>query len=112
MAIPSTFLESRYARSIRFERAIHDVAQIAREILRCSDPAQSSFSACAAARLKRAPRAERGGQPRGHLRVLRIEFEHGVGEEGEARAVSTIELSLIVLRKAANPNRVRTPDAR
>src|SRR6185369_7550637 len=96
------FLELRARRSSGSERTIDDVAQIARKILRRSDTAQCDLGAPASRRLEGAPRAERGAQSCCNLRVLRIEFEHRVGEELEARAIGTVELRLIGLRKAAD----------
>ena len=45
--------------------------------------------------LERPPRAHRGQQPRGDLRVGRVEVEHDLFEELIARAVGAVELRLI-----------------
>ena len=46
-------------------------------------------------RLQRAPRAQRGEQARGDLRVRRIERQHDFGEQFITRAVDPIELRLV-----------------
>src|SRR5438477_492609 len=85
----------------RLERSVDDVAQIARKICRRDAP-QRGLGAPTTHRLERPPRAERGCQPCGHLRVFLIEFEQDVGDEFEARSVRPIELRGIALGKAAD----------
>ncbi len=56
----------------------------------------------AAAGLEHAPALERGEQPRRHLRVLRIERQHGVDDEIVARAVGAVELLLVRQREGVH----------
>ena len=59
---------------------------------------------------ERAPGAECAHQPSGDLRILRIEFEHDIGDEIVARAVEAVELGMVGLRERpdqrAHPVRV------
>ena len=70
-------------------------------------------------RLEHAPALERGEKPRGDLRILRIEREHGVDQEIVAGAVGAVELRLVRHRERADQRahaigigESRTPDAR
>ena len=61
----------------------------------------------AAPGFERAPGAERVVKPRRDLRVLRVEREHGVGDEIVAGAVGAVELGLVGLRKGADQRATR-----
>ena len=69
------------------ERARDDIVNVARQRRCRRHAAQSRFRLSAPLGFERAPGAECAHQPSGDLRILRIEFEHDIGDEIVARAV-------------------------
>src|SRR5262249_47275021 len=84
------------------QRPADDVADVPRQAFARRPPFERRFGAGAPAGLERAPALEGGEQPCRHLRVLLVERQHGVGDEGVAGAVGPIELALVRLREGAD----------
>ena len=84
------------------ERAVHNILEVARQGGGGGNTPKLAFRSCAPHRLERAPATERGHQARGDLWISAVEREHRVGNEGVARSVGAVELSLIRLGERAD----------
>ena len=89
-------------RSTGRQRAIHDVANVARQPGIPGDPPQGRFGLGTSHRLERAPAAKRRHQASCDLRIFGVEREHAVGHEVVTGSVATVELRLVGLRKGTD----------
>ncbi len=74
------------------KRAADDVVHIGRQSRGGRNATQGGLGLRTTLAFQHAPGPERGGEPRGDLRVFCIQRQHGIGHEIIAKAIGAVEL--------------------